>query len=79
MQCMSALNNTTYKAAIYTFDYGFNTCDADQPVQRRHEDLKHSLMPVDHQNCPIVDSKGSCVYTTDYGTDIAGGLQASTT
>ncbi len=25
MQCMSALNNTTYKAALYTFDVGLNT------------------------------------------------------
>jgi len=32
------------------------------------------LLTVDHQNCPIVDSKGNCTYTTDYGTDISGGL-----
>lgn len=25
MQCMAALNNTTYKAALYTFDLGLNT------------------------------------------------------
>ena len=38
MQCMSALNNTTYKAALYTFDTSLNTLAvADHPVHRRNQ------------------------------------------
>jgi hypothetical protein len=75
MQCMSALNNTTYNAAIYTFDYGLNAIQTlTNPTTAGTKISNIQLLTVDHQNCPIVDSKGSCVYTTDYGTDIAGGL-----
>ncbi|MBR0735719.1 pilus assembly protein [Bradyrhizobium liaoningense] len=75
MQCMSALNNTTYKAAIYTFDYALNTIQTlTTPTTAGTKISNIQLMTVDHQNCIIVDSKGNCVYTTDYGTDISGGL-----
>lgn len=75
MQCMSALNNTTYKAAIYTFDYGLNTIQTlTTPSVAGTKISNIQLMTVDHQNCIITDSKGNCVYSTDYGTDISGGL-----
>ncbi|UPK40398.1 pilus assembly protein [Bradyrhizobium sp. 186] len=70
MQCMSALNNTTYKAAIYTFDYGLNTIQTlTSPTTAGTQIANIQLMTVDHQNCVI---SGSC--NTDYGTDISGGL-----
>ena len=70
MQCMSALNNTTYKAALYTFDTGLNTlATLTTPTTAGTKVNNIALMPVDHQNCVI---SGSC--TTDYGTDIAGAL-----
>ncbi len=75
MQCMSALNNTTYKAAIYTFDYALNTIQVLTTPDTAATKINNiQLLTVDHQNCPIVDSKGNCTYTTDYGTDISGGL-----
>ncbi|MCP3407891.1 TadE/TadG family type IV pilus assembly protein [Bradyrhizobium sp. CCGB01] len=75
MQCMSALNNTTYKAAIYTFDYALNTIQTlTTPDTAATKIANIQLLTVDHQNCPIVDSKGNCTYTTDYGTDISKGL-----
>jgi Flp pilus assembly protein TadG len=75
MQCMSALNNTTYKAAIYTFDYALNTIQTlTTPTTAGTKISNIQLMTVDHQNCIIVASNGNCVYTTDYGTDISGGL-----
>jgi Flp pilus assembly protein TadG len=70
MQCMSALNNTTYKAALYTFDVGLNTlATLTTPTSAGTKISNISLMPVDHQNCVVL---GAC--TTDYGTDIAGAL-----
>jgi len=75
MQCMSALNNTTYKAAIYTFDYALNTIQTlTTPTTAGTKISNIQLLTVDHQNCPILNSSGGCVYTTDYGTDISGGL-----
>jgi Flp pilus assembly protein TadG len=70
MQCMSALNNTTYKAALYTFDVGLNTlATLTTPTTAGTKINNIALMPVVYQNCVIA---GSC--TTDYGTDIAGAL-----
>ncbi|UGY12654.1 pilus assembly protein [Bradyrhizobium septentrionale] len=70
MQCMSALNNTTYKAGLYTFDYNFNTLQSPtSPSVAGGAISKIQLMTVDHQNCVI---SGSC--TTDYGTDIENAL-----
>lgn len=75
MQCMSALNNTTYKAAIYTFDYALNTIQTlTTPDTAATKIANIQLMTVDHQNCIVLDSKGACLYSTDYGTDISGGL-----
>jgi Flp pilus assembly protein TadG len=70
MQCMSALNNTTYKAALYTFDVGLNTlASLTSPTTAGTKISNIALMPVDHQNCVV---STSC--STDYGTDIAGAL-----
>jgi Flp pilus assembly protein TadG len=70
MQCMSAINNTTYKAAIYTFDYNLNTIQVlTTPTTAGTQISNIQLMTVDHQNCVI---STSC--NTDYGTDISGGL-----
>ncbi|WP_441235458.1 TadE/TadG family type IV pilus assembly protein [Bradyrhizobium sp. 930_D9_N1_4] len=75
MQCMSALNNTTYKAALYTFDYALNTIQTlTTPDTAATKIANIQLMTVDHQNCIITASNGTCVYSTDYGTDISGGL-----
>jgi Flp pilus assembly protein TadG len=70
MQCMSALNNTTYKAALYTFDTGLNTlATLTTPTTAGTQISNISLMPVLYQNCV---TSSSC--NTDYGTDIAGAL-----
>lgn len=70
MQCMSAINNTTYKAGIYTFDYKLNTIQTlTTPTTAGTKISNIQLMTVDHQNCVIASS---C--NTDYGSDIAGGL-----
>jgi Flp pilus assembly protein TadG len=70
MQCMSALNHTTYKAAIYTFDYGLNTIQAlTSPTTAGTQISNIQLLTVDHQNCVTTSNCG-----TDYGTDIAGAL-----
>ena len=75
MQCMSALNNTTYKAAIYTFDYALNTIQTlTTPATAGTKIGDIQLLTVDHQNCPVLNGSGGCVYTTDYGTDIQKGL-----
>ncbi|MGY8631264.1 pilus assembly protein TadG-related protein [Bradyrhizobium sp. 14AA] len=75
MQCMSALNNTTYKAAIYTFDYALNTIQLlTTPTTAGTKIANISLLTVDHQNCPVLNGSGGCIYTTDYGTDISKGL-----
>ncbi|CCE06994.1 conserved hypothetical protein [Bradyrhizobium sp. STM 3843] len=75
MQCMSALNNTTYKAAIYTFDYKLNTIQTlTTPTTAGTQISNIQLLTVDHQNCVIL---GSC--NTDYGTDISGALSGVNT
>jgi Flp pilus assembly protein TadG len=72
MQCLSALNNTTYKAALYTFDTGLNTlASLTAPTTAGTKVSKIQLMSVDHQNCVV---SGSC--STDYGTDIEGALSS---
>ena len=70
MQCMSALNNTTYKAALYTFDTGLNTlATLTTPTTAGTKVSNIALMTVLYQNCVF---SASC--NTDYGTDIAGAL-----
>jgi hypothetical protein len=70
MQCMSALNNTTYKAALYTFDTGLNTlATLTTPTTAGTKVSNIALMSVLYQNCVV---STSC--NTDYGTDIAGAL-----
>lgn len=71
-----ATQNNTYKAAIYTFDYGFNTIyapsglpSADLTTAATQAASNISLLTVDHQNCVV---SGSC--STDYGTDIENAL-----
>lgn len=77
-QSTEATQNNTYKAAIYSFDYGFNTVYA--PSGLPSADLTSaataaanniSLLKVDHQNCVV---SGSC--STDYGTDIENALSS---
>jgi Flp pilus assembly protein TadG len=72
-----AQQNNTYKAAIYTFDYGFNTVyapsglpSADLTTAASQAASNISLLQVDHQNCVL----SGCSITTDYGTDIANAL-----
>jgi len=77
MQCMSALNNTTYKAALYTFDTGLNTlATLTTPTTAGTQVSNISLMPVYYQNCIFSGCSSSSTTnpTTDYGTDIAGAL-----
>jgi Flp pilus assembly protein TadG len=72
MQCMSALNNTTYKAALYTFDTGLNTlATLTTPTLAGTKVSNISLMSVLYQNCV---TSTSC--NTDYGTDIKGALSS---
>ncbi|WP_315704262.1 MULTISPECIES: pilus assembly protein TadG-related protein [unclassified Bradyrhizobium] len=71
MQCMSALNNTTYKAALYTFDLGLNTlASLTTPTAAGTSVSNIALMPVVYQNCVVTTS--NC--KTDNGTNIAGAL-----
>jgi Flp pilus assembly protein TadG len=71
MQCMSALNNTTYKAALYTFDLGLNTlASLTTPTSAGTKVSNIQLMPVVYQNCVVTTT--NC--RTDNGTDIAGAL-----
>jgi Flp pilus assembly protein TadG len=73
MQCMSALNNTTYKAALYTFDLGLNTlATLTTPTTAGTKISSIQLMSVDHQNCVVTTT--NC--KTDNGTDIAGALSS---
>jgi Flp pilus assembly protein TadG len=73
MQCMSALNNTTYKAALYTFDLSLNELAAlTTPTTAGAQVSNISLMPVAYQNCVVVST--NC--KTDNGTDIAGALKS---
>lgn len=76
-QSTEATQNNTYKAAIYTFDYGFNTIYA--PSGLPSSDLSTaatqaanniSLVTVDHQNCVV----SGCPISTDYGTDVENAL-----
>jgi hypothetical protein len=54
MQCMSALNNTAYKAALYTFDVGLNTLQTlTTPTTAGTKVSNIQLMPVAYQNCVI--------------------------
>ncbi|MCG2669194.1 TadE/TadG family type IV pilus assembly protein [Bradyrhizobium sp. GCM10023182] len=78
-QQTEATQNNTYKAAIYTFDYGFNTIYA--PSGLPSSDLSTaatqaanniSLVTVDHQNCVV----SGCAISTDYGTDIENALSS---
>lgn len=72
MQCMSALNNTTYKAALYSFDLSLNTLAAlTTPTLAGTQVSSISLMAVAYQNCVVVTT--NC--KTDNGTDIAGALK----
>jgi Flp pilus assembly protein TadG len=73
MQCMSALNNTTYKAALYTFDLGLNTlATLTTPTTAGTKVSNIALMPVAYQNCVVTTT--NC--KTDNGTDIAGALSS---
>jgi len=75
MQCMSALNNTVYKAALYTFDVGLNTLQTlTTPTTAGTKVSNIQLMPVAYQNCVV---SGSC--NTDYGTYIEGALSSLNT
>jgi Flp pilus assembly protein TadG len=72
MQCMSALNNTTYKAALYTFDTCLNTlATLTTPTIAGTQVNNIALMSVLYQNCV---TSSSC--NTDYGTNIAGSLSS---
>lgn len=71
MQCMSVLNNTTYKAALYTFDLGLNElAKLTTPTSAGGQVSNIALMPVAYQNCVVVTT--NC--KTDNGTDIAAAL-----
>ncbi|MFT4275196.1 MAG: pilus assembly protein TadG-related protein [Rhodopseudomonas sp.] len=73
MQCMSALNNTTYKAALYTFDLALNKLAAlTTPTKAGAQVSNIALMPVAYQNCVVATT--NC--KTDNGTDIAGALSS---
>ncbi|MCS3502177.1 Flp pilus assembly protein TadG [Bradyrhizobium japonicum] len=73
MQCMSALNNTTYKAALYTFDLSLNElAKLTTPSLAGAQVNNISLMPVAYQNCVVPTT--NC--KTDNGTDIAGTLKS---
>jgi Flp pilus assembly protein TadG len=79
MQCMSALNNTTYKAALYSFDVGLNTLQTlTTPTTAGTKVGNISLMPVFYQNCVFsgCSSSSKTNPSTDYGTDIAGALSS---
>ncbi|WBL82602.1 pilus assembly protein [Bradyrhizobium xenonodulans] len=71
MQCMSVLNNTTYKAALYTFDLGLNElAKLTTPSSAGAQVSNIALMPVAYQNCVVPTT--NC--KTDNGTDIATAL-----
>jgi hypothetical protein len=77
MQCMAALNNTTYKAALYSFDIGLNTmATLTTPTLAGTKVSNIALMPVLYQNCVFSGCSSSSTTnpSTDYGTDIAGAL-----
>ncbi|WP_407180929.1 TadE/TadG family type IV pilus assembly protein [Bradyrhizobium sp. STM 3562] len=71
MQCMSTLNNTTYKAGIYTFDLTLNTIQSlTSPSTAGTQISNIQLFTVDHHNC--VNLSTNC--TTDNGTNIESAL-----
>ena len=71
MQCMSAINNTTYKAGLYTFDTGLNTLQSlTTPTAAGQSANNIQLFTVDHQNCVV----SGCAIGTDYGTNIEAAL-----
>jgi Flp pilus assembly protein TadG len=77
MQCMAALNNTTYQAALYTFDVSLNTmATLTTPASAGNQINNISLMQVYYQNCIYqgCSSKSATNPPTDFGTDIAGAL-----
>src|SRR5689334_13048437 len=79
MQCMSTLNHTTYRAALYTFDVGLNTVQTlstPATVGSKVNSNNIALMSVVSQNCvfPGCSSSSATNPNTDYGTDIAGAL-----
>ena len=79
MQCMSALNHTTYKAALYTFDVDLNTLQTlSTPTTAGTKVNNIALMPVVYQNCVFsgCSSTSTTNPNTDYGTDIAGALSS---
>ncbi|MBB4373372.1 Flp pilus assembly protein TadG [Bradyrhizobium sp. cir1] len=79
MQCMAALNNTTYKAALYTFDVALNTlATLTTPTSAGTQVSNIALMPVYYQNCVVSGCSSSSATNppTDYGTDIAGALKS---
>ncbi|RXH35891.1 hypothetical protein XH99_09310 [Bradyrhizobium nanningense] len=79
MQCMATLNNTTYKAALYTFDIALNELAAlTTPSGAGAKVSSIALMPVYYQNCVFsgCSSKSATNPPTDYGTDIAGALSS---
>jgi len=70
MQCMSALNNTTYQAGLYTFDYNFNILQSLTSLSTAGKHVSDiQLLTVDHQNCVTTSN---C--NTDFGTDIESAL-----
>jgi Flp pilus assembly protein TadG len=70
MQCMSALNNTTYRAGLYTFDANLNTLQSLTSLSIVKDAIPNiQLFTVDHQNCVV---SSNC--NTDYGTDIENAL-----
>jgi Flp pilus assembly protein TadG len=71
MQCMSAINNTTYKAGLYTFDTQLNTLQSlTSPTVAGQSAGNIQLFAVDHQNCVV----SGCAIGTDYGTAIETAL-----
>jgi Flp pilus assembly protein TadG len=71
VQCMSALNNTTYKAGLYSFDNNLNTLQSlTSPTTAGQAVSDIALMTVDHQNCPVLVTNCS----TDNGTNVEGAL-----
>jgi hypothetical protein len=72
MQCMAALNNTTYQAALYTFDVSLNTIQlmTSPAVAGTYANSNAiQLFTVNHQNCVTLSN---C--NTDYGTAIETAL-----
>jgi Flp pilus assembly protein TadG len=72
MQCMAALNNTTYQAALYTFDVNLNTIQSltSPAVAGTYANGNAiQLFTVNHQNCVTLSN---C--NTDYGTAIETAL-----